>query len=81
MDLYVEKQLISTSTAKKTNYLGSKVVLFMVSCLDDPNNHKFYVGNFFLSYALFAGMRFLFMSITGTVRPNKISKWPLKDRA
>lgn len=78
MDLYQGKQKNSTTVAMKSDSLGSKVVLSMVSHLEDPEDHEIYVDNFFSSYGLFAQMKSLKIRITGTVHSNRTSKCPLE---
>ena len=78
MDLYQGKQKNSTTSAKKNDSLGSRVVLSMVSHLEDPQDHEVYVDNFFSSFGLFVQMKSLKIRITGTIRSNRTSKCPLE---
>ena len=57
--------------------LGSKIILKMVSILDDPRKYHIYMDNFFNSYDLLIKLRDMGMKATGTVRKDRLRGCPL----
>ena len=74
----------STYTAAETRPelqgkpLGSRVVLDMISAVEDPKSHCLFFDNFFTSRPLLSELRSKGMRATGTVRENRMEKCPLK---
>lgn len=58
--------------------LGSRVVMNMLSVVDDPRSHVVFFDNFFTSYALLVQLKEKGFRATGTVRDGRIAKCPLK---
>jgi len=59
--------------------LGSKVVLKMLSVVENPCSHRVFFDNLFTDYALLVHLRNLGFQATGTMRENRVNKCPLKD--
>ena len=76
-DLYCGKG--SANEENSDLLLGSKVVLNMLSVIDNPFSYNVYFDNLFTDYALLVHLRNLGFNATGTMRENRISKCPLKE--
>ncbi|XP_068246486.1 piggyBac transposable element-derived protein 3-like [Palaemon carinicauda] len=59
--------------------LGSRMVLNMLSVVDNPISYNVYFNNLFTDYALLVHLRILGFNATGTMRENRISKCPLEE--
>ena len=60
--------------------LGSKVVLNMLSVVENPHSYTVFFDNLFTDYyPLLVRQRNLGFQATGTMRENRLSKCPLKD--
>lgn len=62
---------------KDTLPLGSRVVLDLVQCIDQPLEHRLYFDNYFSSHDLLTTLRGMKLRATGTVRDNRTKKCPL----
>ena len=74
-DLYCGKE---TRPELQGKPLGSRVVLDMVSAVEDPKSHCLFFDNFFTSRPLLSELKSKGMRATGTVRENRMEKCPLK---
>ena len=76
-DLYCGK---TVNTEKNSELLhGSKVVLKMLSELENLQSCTMFFDNLFADYPLLVYLRNLGFQATGTLRENRLSKCPLKD--
>ena len=75
--LYCGKESNSSETDKLP--LGTKVVLNLLSIVDDPNSHCIYFDNFFTSHALLKKLKEMQFRASGTIRENRTEKCPLMD--
>lgn len=57
--------------------LGTKVVLELLSVIEDPQQHRVFFDNFFTSYSLFLALKERGFFATGTVRENRTANCPL----
>ena len=76
-DLYCGK---ATNMEENSDLLlGSKVVLNMLSVVENPHSYTVFFDNLFTDYPLLVHLRNLGFQATGTMRENRLSKCPLKD--
>ena len=75
-DLYCGKD---TRPELQCKPLGSRVVLDMISAVEDPKSHCLFLDNFFTSRPLLSELRDKGLRTTGTVRENRMEKCPLKN--
>ncbi|XP_031358564.1 piggyBac transposable element-derived protein 3-like [Photinus pyralis] len=59
--------------------LGSRVVLELLQCVDQPSDHIMFCDNFFSSYNLMKTLKGMKIRATGTVRENRTKKCPLSS--
>jgi len=58
--------------------LGTRVVMELLSVIDNPQEYRIFFDNFFSSYALFSTLKEQGFFATGTIRENRIAKCPLQ---
>ncbi|XP_035216951.1 piggyBac transposable element-derived protein 3-like [Stegodyphus dumicola] len=75
--LYCGKET-NTSESDKLP-LGTKVVLNLLSIVEDPKSHRVYFDNFFTSHALLKKLKELKFRASGTIRENRTEKCPIMD--
>ena len=63
---------------ENTRSLGSRVVMKMLSTVDNPSFHVVYFDNFFTSHSLLVQLREKGFRATGTVRDARTGSCPLK---
>lgn len=73
------KQNIDKIT-KESLPLGSRVVLDLLSVVEEPKDHIIFFDNYFTSHDLMKTLRQSGYRATGTVRDNRIKKCPLPDQ-
>ena len=76
-DLYCGKTVNTEENSELL--LGSKVVLKMLSVVENPQSCTVFFDNLFIDYPLLVYLRNLRFQATGTMRENRLSKCPLKD--
>ena len=59
--------------------LGSKVVLNMLSVVENPHSYTVFFDNLLTDYPLLVHLRNLGFQAIGTMKENRLSKCPLKD--
>lgn len=57
--------------------LGTRVVLDLISVVENPNHHSLFFDNYFTSYDLMIDLKAKGFRAVGTVRENRTSKCPL----
>ena len=77
LQVYVGEE---TSNEDKTP-LGTRVVLYLIECVENSRKHKVYVENFFNSLPLLEEIQKRKFCLTGTVRENRLQNRPLQHRA
>lgn len=60
--------------------LGTRVVLDLLSVVENPERHRIFFDNFFSSYSLFATLKEKGYFATGTVRENRVPKCPIDSK-
>lgn len=79
---YLFKFIPYGGKSEKTNptvALGTRVVLELLSVVENPEHHRIFFDNFFTSYSLFVSLREKGFFATGTVRENRTAKCPVED--
>jgi DNA excision repair protein ERCC-6 len=73
-----ETYMGSSKGSEKGKPLGPRVVLGLLSVVENPECHHVFFDNFFTSYGLLKSLKELKFKATGTVRENRIMKCPLQ---
>lgn len=79
-DLYSGKST-SAEGSNSQQPLGSRVVMDLLKCVEDPNSHIIFFDNFFNSHKLLKDLREMGFRATGTMRKNRVAYCPLQSDA
>jgi hypothetical protein len=72
-----KSQQLTQDTSAQNNGLGFKVVISLLSCLEDCSCHEVFSNNFFTSYDLLVYFQETDMTASGTARENRLKKCSL----